>query len=56
MKKVETETRNIEVITKITVDGVEYPITPRNREVISEYMKTKNEEVLERLHTLTLSF
>lgn len=46
----------IRVPEHIEVDGVVYPRTRHNLEVVQEYVDTDDENVLDKLNTMVISF
>lgn len=56
MKKINITKKTIEVISKIVVDGKEYPIHQRNIEIIREFESTGDEKVLDKLKDFSLVF
>lgn len=55
-KQVDIKYVAVQTPITIVVDGVEYPITGRNIDIVREYEQTKNESVLDNLSTMVLSF
>jgi len=55
-KKINIEKAMIEVISKIEVDGKEYPLHKWNIEVAREYELTKDKKVLKNLKDFSLEF
>lgn len=56
MKAVKVEYTNVRVPTSIVVDGISYPITGRNVDIVREYIKTKDDLVLDKLSEAVISF
>ena len=56
MSKVEIEHKLVRVISKIVVDGKEYPLTGNNIKVIEVYEDNGDDVVLERLSEYVLQF
>ena len=56
MKKVNIETKTIEVPTKIEVDGKSYPIHTRNIQVINKWKSSGDDSYLDKLVDFSLEF
>lgn len=52
--KINIKTRTIEMPIEIVVDGIKYPITQWNVDVVRRYWKTKDEQVLKNLSDMFL--
>lgn len=55
-KDIQIEYKQYTLPFKIVVDGVTYPNTQRNWDVIAEYNKSGDESVLSKLHTAVLEW
>lgn len=55
-KDVNIEYKQYRLPYKIVVDGVEYPNTQRNWDVIAEYNQTKDETILDKLSNVSIEF
>lgn len=49
MKDVNIETKEITVVSRIVIDGKEYPLHARNINWASQYLDTKDEKCLDNL-------
>lgn len=56
MGKIIIEQKTVKVVSKIEIDGKEYPITQWNREKAQNYLITKDEKFLKELKDFTLEF
>lgn len=56
MKIVDIQHKTIEVISKIKVDGKEYPLHKWNQKVAEEFLRTEDLAVLDKLKDFSLSF
>ena len=54
MKDIQIEQKEIKVVTKIIIDGKNYPITLWNRKKADLYLSTKDEKYLEQLTDFSL--
>lgn len=52
--KIEIKTEEIEVVSQIIVDGIEYPLTPWNMEKATKYLNTGEKEYLDELKNFSL--
>ena len=55
-KDIDIEYKQYTLPYKIVVDGVEYPNTQHNWDVIAEYNDTKDESVLDKLAKFSFAF
>ena len=53
-KKVEIEHKMIEMVSKIVIDGKDYPIYKWNEGVIREFEQTRDDSVLSKLKDFSL--
>lgn len=55
-KPIHIEKTTISVPTKIEVDGVDYPITQYNIDIVRQYWVSGDEKILEKLSNVSLVF
>ncbi len=54
MENINIEQKTVKVVSRIEIDGKMYPLTPRNMDCASDYLRTKDERFLEHLTDFSL--
>jgi len=54
MKNINIETKKVDVVSKIEIDGKSYPIHEYNIRLVNKYLVTKDPKVLESLSEISL--
>ena len=54
MREIKIEQKEIKVVSKITIDGVEFPLHRWNVDVANEYLADGDEKCLEKLKDFSL--
>lgn len=54
--QVEIEQKDVKVVSRIVVDGKDYPLHAWNQDWAAQYLATKDEKCLEQLKDFSLDF